>query len=415
MRDPFLNGGYIGQSGVYSDGGIWLIDSVTKAPFLAAVGNENWPGSAGSFEVLDSTLNGAVPSGVLMMGGITSASAADASFTMGFGDASGNEHFITGSSDHGKTTTSTGRYAGTSQILRVVYNQYLYYGAAQDPSFKTGGMDITENGGRSNIFGYMFLSGCPVAVGRITPSGSVSGTATVSGLSFAPKAIIIINSWPGAGGLNVNSYFGFGVCDENLVQGSASWFDHSGLATSSVSNRLSNSYAVCDGYANTHAEEITSLNSDGFTVTTRIATYATSQSLQYIAIGGVRSHVVNTNTDSANKSIGSSDFTPTASVHSWNLTTTNGSATNSNAEYWSIGMASQGTSSIDSWYVRVRSQDGVGTSNCNNGYGAGGYIGHFGHIPRSLQLVSYNSSGGGVVNSSGPTSNGLVSLFLGPE
>lgn len=129
------------------------------------------------------------------------------------------------------------------------------------------------------MFNSSVFSNC--SVGTITPSGSVSGTASVSGLGWQPD--IILAAYAGST-TSARTSFGMALNDGGIVQYAAGQASTTALATSSVTSALMSTRLAFNAlsFSTVASYELTSFDSGGFTLTTRDNTAAVND-VYYLA------------------------------------------------------------------------------------------------------------------------------------
>lgn len=240
-------------------------------------------------------MSGATPTASLWLGGRcnnwTGTYGNDSGFGIGFDYASGNIWMDTSANDAAGTSDSGQRQDDTTESCVIpTGNASTDNGVVTAVSYSANQISFTHTGtGQS---GYMACgiggNNIEVATGSFTPSNTLNGSVSISGLSFQPVALIIFvvqTSWDGAVDSHIHGSIGF--CDSALNQGSCQWADQDGQTSTVIHHNVSAQYVGGSTWSSNECQfEITAINSDGFDITTRNIAYAATRKLGYIAIGG---------------------------------------------------------------------------------------------------------------------------------
>ena len=129
------------------------------------------------------------------------------------------------------------------------------------------------------LFSSAAFSNC--AVGTVTPSGSVDGTASVSGLGWQPD--VIVGLYAGST-VNARTSLGFGLNDGGVIQLSAAQASTTNSATSTVAEFFRDDRIAENALSPTTVAslQLTSFDSGGFTITTRDSSTSVND-LYYLA------------------------------------------------------------------------------------------------------------------------------------
>lgn len=113
------------------------------------------------------------------------------------------------------------------------------------------------------------------AVGSMTLSNTIDGTAAITNLAFAPDAVLLLNQ-PSVTNNSVNATLSFGAGSKAWSgfgvsgQGHFSFEFRDGLDPSELRSRISNT-RIASYTGTTHTAELTGFSSVGFTITSRVA------------------------------------------------------------------------------------------------------------------------------------------------
>lgn len=228
------------------------------------------------------------------------------------------------------------------------------------------------------------------AVGDLTASASINGTASVTGLAFRPALVFglaSIGGYPLSASTNARFSFGFAaIADGTITQGGTSFYDRD---TPTVSVQTAQAirddsflarFSLNDTGTLTDEGryELTSFNSDGFTVTTRVVGTAIAIGWLALYLGTSRPKVLVygdpdlDTTTTGNQAIDGVGFRPQAvfAIGTSILTANKNSIqVNTQAIHVSVGASCLlgGTSSIADGCVSYQSEDGAAPSDTRSG------------------------------------------------
>ena len=324
-------------------------------------------------------LSGYTPTGLIYVGSLCAvdSTAIDASASYGVYDGT-NQLAQTASSEDNLSTTNTGKRISNAMVGNPCrddsrgseHTSHIVEDAGGAAGFQSGGVELNYNWVRDDGGNALMQFGgtnIKCAAGTINPSGTAGGTATVSGLTFQPIAIIFISNEMTTTGYaaSVTARWSYGFCDSALNQASINMQADDGAGATAKSMRVSNSYVYQRPGSTGEALEVTAINSDGFTVTSRTGN---PLDCYYIAIGGdssdLQSKVVSDQPSGASGSVSGAGFWPKAGVHLWSDVASLGTRiTNSDADWFSVGMsAKDGSDGIDQACVAHKDEDSADPS-----------------------------------------------------
>ena len=185
-------------------------------------------------------------------------------------------------------------------------------------------------------------------IGLLSLSTTLNGTASATGLSYSPDVVFTMGSGFGFTGGNADGRLTFGCATKSDgIKNSASFFrmrsnaiGSSGLASTTVEQYVSTDscFIMSTAFQNNLVRaNVTSFNSDGFTVTSQTAGFlnGTTNGLLYLAIKGLSPDHFNLQNFSSSTSTGlsaiaTSNFTPQLLIGALSSVTSTGATVISN-------------------------------------------------------------------------------------
>jgi hypothetical protein len=194
---------------------------------------------------------------------------------IGAADDSLNQWVVAIQDENGQTSSDTGRIGASDECILFLDQTGAIDGEANISSFGVG--SVTVNWGNLPASAWLItvvlFAVDNAEAGTFDPSDSIGGTVTITP-SFQSTLIF------GAQQRNLfddthrdSAAIGFGVCDENLNQGSHSWNSANATGSTQATYRVRND-AFLDDVTDDLWLEITSITATQFVVTTRNATRA---------------------------------------------------------------------------------------------------------------------------------------------
>lgn len=219
---------------------------------------------------------------------------------------------------------------------------------------------------------FIFFTGSDIQanVGSLALNATLNQTASVTGLTFAPDLIFTMGSGFALESNQVDGRISYGCATRfGSIKNSSSAFrmrTSTGTATT-VSEYIADNrcFLMFNTGANTiNTAEVTSFNSDGFTVTSRTTFTGTTNQMLYMAIKGPSSNIFDLQNFSSATSTGISaiattNFTPTLIMGSLGTVTTTNTLTTSND--------SSGISFFSVKSLTSKSNYGAGTMSVTSG------------------------------------------------
>lgn len=172
--------------------------------------------------------------------------------------------------------TSASAKAMSASTIDCKFSTTAYF-AQYTVSAISNGIRITmsyDNTGAERLATVILFGGTVVAnVGTVTPHGTQNSTASVTGLAYRPDVVLFAGCGAASGANNAAGMLSFGVVvDDGSLTQRAQLIGSVDSVGTSVTNRRIETNSVGGQLYNdalTWTGEITAINADGFTVTTR--------------------------------------------------------------------------------------------------------------------------------------------------
>ena len=208
-------------------------------------------------------------------------------FGIGAATGASNQWARSHVSDHGLATTQVAAATSSTEVVYALTSTGSFYMRVDFVTFITDGVTLHNSSlqppPEAFFLTVVLIGGTDVvaSAGSLTPNTTLDLTASVTGLSFPPTDILFCHAF------NTNISFGFahnGSPDTTFGVRNA---DRNSVATTASAASNDDSYVVMHGNqtSNLFSAELTSINSDGFTITTRVSTTGTVRNVGYLALG----------------------------------------------------------------------------------------------------------------------------------
>lgn len=207
-----------------------------------------------------------------------------AMFAVGFSDFTTGQS-VSSSDEDNQATTDTGASSGATALRTQLATDQSVDGTASASAI-TNGIRLTWSDAppsaylvNSLIFGDGAVDDCHV--GTLTASSTEDATASTTAPGFQPNLVFAITENTTG---DMRNSFGFAVDDGGVVQRSSGMSSNDASANADVAQTTSDSYFALNPINPTAAGawELTSFDTTGFTVTTRLT--ATGSTIRYMAV-----------------------------------------------------------------------------------------------------------------------------------
>lgn len=244
---------------------------VSKAGVSVAIIDATVQAGTGAQSFTNANLGGLTPVAAIAFMGPPGTN--NGTLNVGVCDASLNQYGVSSAELDGQSTSNS-RHNQYTDFIRQ-YNASAYEPtdkrlAGVVTAFVPNGLTInwTTNAGDQKNIRILLICGCQAAVGAVTPASAINGTATVSGLAFQPKGILAISTGNATFRVIDDLSLSFGACDASLNQGCVSIRSADDRTTTKVTASCSSGLLMRSNRTDEQVE-VTAINSDGFTITTR--------------------------------------------------------------------------------------------------------------------------------------------------
>lgn len=256
---------------------------------------------------------------------------------------------------------------------RGVFRQFFNASFGQDKLDFTYQHTVTTSNNLDIVFIFFTGDDIQANVGSLALNATINQTASVTGLTFAPDLILTTGSGFALDSGQVDGRISFGCATRfGSIKNSSSAFrmrNSAGTATT-VSEYVADNrcFSMFNLNANTiNTAEVTSFNSDGFTITSRTSFSGTTNQMLYMALKGPASNIFDlqnytSSTSTGISGIATTDFIPSLVLGALGTVTTTNSLTTSNN---STGLSIFAVKSLNS-----KSNYGSGTMSVSSGSSA---------------------------------------------